>query len=113
MMFLSTVDDTLVSSLPKSILDNAAELDKHPEYLKMGKDHTGLDKLIKNVWHSNCRTFLPNLVELINGLLINLVMNVFNMLEKIILSYFVCFLLIIYQCARLYFEYIKANPGLG
>ena len=105
MMFLSTVDDTLVNSLPKSILDNAAELDKHPNALKMGKDHTSLDKLLKNVWHSNSKTFLPNLGELICGFLINLVMNVFNMLEKIILSYFVCFLLIIYQCARLSVEY--------
>jgi hypothetical protein len=47
MMFLSTVDDTLVNSLPKSILDNAAELDKDPHALKMGKDHTSLDKLAK------------------------------------------------------------------
>jgi len=47
MMFLSTVDDTLVNSLPKSILDNAAELDKHRDALKFGKDHTSLDKLAK------------------------------------------------------------------
>lgn len=47
MMFLSTVDDTLVNSLPKAILDNATELDNHPEKLKMGKDHTSLEKLAK------------------------------------------------------------------
>ena len=46
MMFLSTVDDTLVNSLPASILNNAAELEK-TDLLRMGKDHTSLDKLAK------------------------------------------------------------------
>ena len=46
MMFLSAVDDTLVASLPNSIISNATELEKS-DHMMMGKDHTSLDKLVK------------------------------------------------------------------
>ena len=38
MMFLTIVDEHIANSLPKSILDNAAELEKS-DWLKIGKDN--------------------------------------------------------------------------
>ena len=99
-MFLTIVDEHIANSLPKSILDNAAELEKS-DWLKIGKDNNNIWKLLKKLRNSSWRTFLPNWLEFICERLITLVMNIFNLLDKIIFSYFVCFLLIIYQAARL------------
>jgi len=37
-MFLTTVDEHIANSLPKSIYDNAAELEKS-DWLKIGKEN--------------------------------------------------------------------------
>ena len=38
MMFLTIVDEHIATSIPKSILDNAAQLEKS-DWLKIGKDN--------------------------------------------------------------------------
>ncbi len=43
MMFLTTVDEHIANSLPKSIYDNAAELE-NSDWLKIGKDNNSFSK---------------------------------------------------------------------
>ena len=103
--FISKIDDLFVNTLPQSSIDNMKEMNKSGK-LKIGHDHNKWNDIIKDVRKFNFATNkLKYWIALIN-LVINIWITTLINVHKIWISYFIPYMVIIFQIVG-YHHYAK------